>query len=213
MNPARWIVISIGAVLLLLLAACMHVNQATQLTYFLHTDYEAFDVQEEPGLSVSNYVAYCMMPMDKTDDASAKMLQKIAEMYLTSNGYYKLTQPELMAEPKLIPLTFLVGLSYVQSFAYETLQLQMNLYYVDPATRKNVQFWSWKAKYDGYPVSRTTIEPAFRDLFIKQPMDWGEQATMFPPMGAPLQQREQFYEWLANARVRLQNAPPAAPRD
>ena len=116
MKTQRWMLVA--SVCGGLLAGCMHVQESTQLTYFLHTDYEAFDVQEDPERSVSNYVAYCILPMDKKDDAAAQMIEKVAVVYLNSNGYYRLTQQELLAEPALIPMTFLVGLSYVQSFAY-----------------------------------------------------------------------------------------------
>jgi len=192
------------------LAGCVHVNPVTGLTYFLHTDYSVFYIDESPTRPVSNYLGFCLLPMQEAQDDRAVLIHDLLGIYLTSNGYIRVTQPELKAEPKLLDHTFLVGAGYVQSFAYETTQLQVNLYYYDQTTKKNRIFWTWKAKYDAYPVMRKTIEPAFRDVFCKEPIDWGRHEAMFPRRGATELDIDAFYEDLAAARLKASKSPPAA---
>jgi hypothetical protein len=201
-----------------LTSACVHVQKSTDLSYLLHTDYAAFEVNEDPMISVSNFIGYCLLPMDKPEDSRGALLQDLAAKYLSSNGFRRVQWAELRANKRLAPKTFLVGLSYVESFAYETLQLQMNLYFVNTNTHVQTAFWSWKAKYDAYPLNREKVEPAFRDLFLRKPMEIGEDLTLFPRMDALPQDMNAFYLELATARERVSANPerfnrPLAPAD
>lgn len=213
MKLLRGCIVALGVALMALLAACVHVEPATGYTYFLHTDYELFHTSDDPARPVSNFIGYCMLPMEDPNDARAVIVRELAELYLRSNGYIRVTREELLAEPRLIPHTFLVGVGYVESFAHESIQLQMNLYYVDQEKRAHVPFWSWKAKFGGYPVTRRTVEPAFRDLFVREPMDWFKSGTIFPRRGAPPSEVTWFYEYLAAARLAVRTAPPPKPVD
>ncbi|MCX7846623.1 MAG: hypothetical protein N2595_01105, partial [bacterium] len=185
---------------------CVHVEPSTGRTYFLHTDYALFQTSDDPARPVSNYIGYCMLPMEDPRDERAQIVRALVEEYLGSNGYIRVTREELIAEPRLIPHTFLVGVGYVESFTYEEIQLQLNLYYVDEAKRRHVPFWSWKARYGGYPVSRRTVEPALRDLFVREPLDWREHGSIFPRRGAPVSAVGWFYEYLAAARLKVREA-------
>ncbi len=213
MKLSRLSALALCAALVALLPACVHVEPATGYSYFLHTDYELFHTSDDPARPVSNFVGYCMLPMEDPKDTRATIVRELTELYLRSNAYVRVTRDELLAEPRLIPHTFLVGVGYVESFAYETIQLQLNLYYVDQEQRTHVPFWSWKAKYDGYPLARRTVEPALRDLFVRQPMDWNKTAPIFPRRSAPPSEVTWFYEYLAAARLAVRNAPPPPPLD
>lgn len=202
----EWRRVAVGVALLAALSGCVHVEPTTGYTYLLHTDYELFHTSDDPARPVSNYIGYCMLPVEDPRDQRSHILRELVELYLQSNGYIKVTREELVAEPRLIPKTFLVGVGYVESFTYESIQLQLNLYYVDEERRVHVPFYSWKAKFDGYPVTRRTVEPALRDLFVKEPMDWFTHGPIFPRRGAPAAEVERFYEHLAAARLKVRTA-------
>ena len=186
----------------LFITSCFYTHQTTGGTYFLHTDYEKFVVEDRPDNPVSNYVGYCFLPVEKQNDESTKTSIQLLEYFLTEHGYIKILKEEMLAHPPLITKTFMVGLGHHSSFSYDTVQVQLNLYYLDTEKKKNQMFWSWKAKFDGYPISRTVLEPALKDIFFKEPFGKSKQA-LFPRMSAKSNTFERFAANLARARVKL----------
>ena len=192
------LVIGIG-----LLAGCYHQHQSTGLSYFLHTEYDVFNFEEHPTVNPSNFIAFCTLPMDKEDDERSVQLIRLIEHYLQEGGYRKITKDELLANEKLLPYTFLFVVGYTESFTYNSIQIEFNLYQINAQTKANQQFWSWKAKYDGYPISRDTVEPALKDIFILEPIDFKRTETIFPPMSATTNSVRGFLGDLGAARLRI----------
>lgn len=188
---------------LLAAAGCIHTQPSTGLSYLLHDEYEVFHFDESPVITPSNFVGFCMLPMEKVEDERAMGGIELLEYALDKHGYTKVTQEELLAEPRLIPRTFMVGLGYNQSFAYETVEAQINLYVFDQRARQNKLFWSWKGKLDGYPFDRDTFMPMLNDLFVLEPIDWFRHETIFPRCGATSNQIESFMIDLAAARLKI----------
>ena len=197
-TPVR---IILAALLLLCCAGCIYQHPSTGLTYILHDEYETFNFDESPLISPSNFVGYCWLPMDERDDERAQSAIDVITQQLQEHGYVRVAQDELLAEPRLIPKTFMVGLGYQQSFAYNTIQLELSLYQLDMKERKNKLFWVWHAKCDGFPICRNTVEPAAKDIFKNEPLDWGRKDPLFPRMGASSNQLEQFMIDLNQARL------------
>ena len=187
----------------LILTGCMYTHKPTDLTYFLHTEYDVFAFDEHPTITPSNFIAFCTMPMEKSDDDRGRLLTQLVEFSLTEHGYYKVSKDELVIEPRLIPRTFLVGLGYTESFTYDSLQIQLDLFQIDPESQQNNLFWSWKAKFDGYPICRDTVEPALKDVFTLEPIDWNRTEPIFPPMSASTNAVKEFMGFVASARRKL----------
>jgi hypothetical protein len=186
-----------------ILTSCIHQHQTTGLTYFLHTEYDVFNFEEHPTINPSNFIAFCTLPMEKEDDERGILLVRLIEHYLQEHGYYKITKDELLANQALLPYTFLLGVGYTESFSYGTVQIELNLYKINEHTKENDQFWSWKAKYDGYPISRDTIEPALKDIFVLEPIDYKRTETIFPYMSAKTNTVRGFLGDLGAARLRI----------
>ncbi len=190
----------LGIVAAAALTGCIHVHERTGLSYLLHTDYETFHFNEHPDIIVSRFTGYCVLPMEDPDDRRAQVAIDLLRHYLSAHGYVPVTKYELVAEPKLIPKTYMVGFGYHESYAYGTIQVQVNLYIFDREEGKNKMFWSWKGKFDGHPLEQRTLEPVLRDLFLTEPLDWGEHRPIFPRMNAPDAEVEEFMISLAEAR-------------
>jgi hypothetical protein len=186
-----------------ILTSCVHQHQSTGLTYFLHTEYDVFNFEEHPSISPSNFIAFCTLPMEKQEDERGELLIRLIEHYLQQHGYLKISKDELLANEDLIPQTFLVGVGYTESFTYDTIQIEFNLYQINLQTKENEQFWSWKTKFDGYPISRDTVEPALKDIFVLEPIDYKRTETIFPRMSANTNSVRSFMEEIASARLNI----------
>ena len=187
------------------LLGCYYQHPRTQAMYQLHTEYDVFQIDDSPADPVTNYLGFCMMPMEDAEDPRASVLEELTKFYLQSNGYVQVEREQLVADPRLVPDTFLVGLSYVQSFAYGTIQLQMNLYKINPETRQNEQIYAWKAKFDEFPIVQHNVEPAYQDLFCKEPISWPDVGPMFPYRTRPTNEVARFTERAEAARLRVES--------
>ena len=189
-----------------LLSACVYHHARTDRQYFLHTDYQMYGVDmEHPEKSPDDYIGFCVLPLKKPNDPRGQTAVKLVAYYLKEHGYVPVTQEELIANQDLLDRTFMLGVGYHESFAYETLQLQISLYTLDRETRKNEKFWSWKAKFDGYPLDRRRIEPALQDLFVELPMWEEEKGPLFPKMALSTNAVERFMIDVAAARMAVEN--------
>jgi len=188
----------------LLITSCFYTHQTTGDSYFLHTDYETFVVEDRADRPVSNYVGFCFLPVEKLDDESTATSIELLEYFLIKHGYIKIIKKEMLAHPPLIQKTFMVGFGHHSSFSYDTVQVQINLYYLDIKKKKNQMFWSWKAKFDGYPISRADLEPALNDIFFKKPFLSKSKQPLLPKMSAQSNTFEKFVVDLARARMKLQ---------
>ncbi len=203
MNKSKILLLGFVLVSCLLITSCFYTHQTTGDTYFLHTDYETFVVEDRPDIPVSNYIGYCFLPVEKLEDESTINIIELFDYFLTKHGYIKISKEEMLAQPPLIQKTYMVGFGHHSSFSYDTVQMQINLYYLDVKKKKNQIFWSWKAKFDGYPLTRTLVEPAFKDIFFKEPFGKSKQ-PLLPKMSAQSNTFEKFIVDLARARMKLQ---------
>ncbi len=204
MNKSKLLLFGFVLASCMFITSCFYTHQTTGDTYFLHTDYEKFIVEDRADSPVSNYIGYCFLPVEKLDDESTATSLELLEYYFTKHGYVKIIKEELLAYPPLIPKTFMVGFGHHSSFSYDTVQVQLNLYYLDVKKKKNQMFWSWKAKFDGYPLSRTVLDPALYDVFYKEPFGKSKQ-SLLPKMSAQSNVFEKFIVDLARARMKIQD--------
>ncbi len=187
----------------MLVTSCFYTHQTTGDTYVLHTDYEAFLVEDRPDNPVSNYIGYCFLPVNDPEDENVKDSLEILTYFLSNHGYKQIIKEEMLANPDIIPKTFMLGFGHHSSFSHDTIQVQINLYYLDVEKKKNQMFWSWQAKFDGYPLCRSTLEPALNDIFFKEPLGKSKQ-PLLPKMSAQSNTYEKFMIDLAKARMKLQ---------
>ena len=204
MNKSKILLLGFVLILCLFITSCFYTHQTTGDTYFLHTDYETFLVEDRPDIPVSNYIGYCFLPVEKQKDESTINIIELFDYFLTKHGYIRTLKKELLAQPSLIPKTFMVGINHHSSFSHDTLQVQINLHYLNVKKKKNQMFWSWKAKFDGYPITRTVLEPALNDIFFKEPFGKSKQ-PLLPKMSAQSNTFEKFVVDIARARMKIQD--------
>ena len=204
MNKSKILLLGFVLVSCLFITSCFYTHQTTGDTYFLHTDYETFLVEDRPDIPVSNYIGYCFLPVEKQKDESTINIIELFDYFLTKHGYIRTLKKELLAQPSLIPKTFMVGINHHSSFSHDTLQVQINLHYLNVKKKKNQMFWSWKAKFDGYPITRTVLEPALNDIFFKEPFGKSKQ-PLLPKMSAQSNTFEKFVVDIARARMKIQD--------
>ena len=185
-----------------ILAGCFYHDKNTDLDYMLHTEYEIFDISKNPNVDLTKFLGFCMMPLDKEDDERGKTCVNLLTHYLKEKGYIEVQREELVAEPKLVPNTALVGIGYNESYMYGTIQLEINAYEINKKGGGDM-VWSWKAKFDGYPVCQRTIEPALKDLFNLEPVNYDKHEPIYKKPEASTNDVEKFMVNLARARKKL----------
>ncbi len=185
-----------------LFSGCFYHDKTTDLDYMLHTEYEIFDISKDPNVDFSKFVGFCMMPLDKFDDEKGKTCVNLLRYYLKEKGYVEVKREEIVAEPALIPNTALVGIGYNESFMYGTIQLQIDVHKINEKGGGDV-IWTWKAKFDGYPVCQKTIEPALKDLFNLEPINYDKKEKLYKKIKAPKEEIETYMINLAKARRKL----------
>jgi len=196
-------------ILLLIIAftvsGCFYHDKSTDLDYMLHTDYEIFDISKNPNINFSNYVGFCMMPLSKPDDVRGQTCVNLLRHYLKKAGYVEVQREELIAEPALVPHSVLVGIGYDESYLYGTIQLEADVYKINEKGGGDL-IWSWKAKFDGYPVCQKTIEPALEDLFELEPVNYDKKEKLYKKIKAPKYLIEEYMINLSKARRKLREA-------
>lgn len=184
----------------LCLVGCVYQQKYTKLSYMLNTEYNVFDIKEEPELSFSNFVGYCMMPMKDPGDVRAQEALALIDKFIGENGYIRVATNEIVKNQYVAAKTFLVSFGYVETFTEGTIEVVLNLHAANPAHRNDVVFWSWQAEYEEYPLEKATIEPALTDIFKKEPLDWSRKDRLFPLLCAPSNMVQTFTYELERAR-------------
>ncbi len=197
-SPSTLRIVILAAVLSLV--GCVYQNKSNKLSYVLNTQYNVFDIKEEPNFTFSNFVGYCMMPMKNANDGRTKEVLPIIEKYISENNYVKVTTNEILNNKFVAAKTFLVSFGYIETFTDGKIEIQLNLHAADPSGKKDVVFWSWQAEYDAYPLDRKTIEPALNDIFKKEPLDWSRKDRLFPLRCAESNMVDAFMTELERAR-------------
>ena len=199
--------LSILLVITFLMSGCFYHDKETDLDYMLHTEYEIFDISKDPNTDFTKFVGFCMMPLEKQDDERGRTCQNLLRHYLKEAGYIEVKREEIVAEPKLIPHTALVGIGYNESYMYGTIQLEIDVYQINEKGGGDL-VWSWKAKYDGYPVCQKTVEPALEDLFTLEPVNYDKKEKLYRKIKAPKQEIENYLVNLSQARRKLRGENP-----
>ncbi|RLD12002.1 MAG: hypothetical protein DRI44_02150, partial [Chlamydiae bacterium] len=134
-------------IVMLSLTGCFYHDKSTDLDYMLHTEYEVFDITKDPNIDFKKFVGFCMMPLDKENDKRGSICKKLLTHRLKEKGFIEVQREELVAEPKLVPNTALVGIGYNESYMYGTIQLEVDVYKINKKGSGDM-VWSWKAKFD-----------------------------------------------------------------
>jgi len=187
------------AVVAFALASCFYHDKHTDTDYILHTEYEVFDITKDPNVDFEKFVGFCMMPLENEEDERGKTCISLLSHRLKEKGFVEVKREELVAESGLVPTTILVGIGYNESYLYGTIQLEINAYKINKKGSGDM-IWSWKAKFDGYPVCQQTIDPAFDDLFQLEPVDYGKTEPLYKKIKASTNDIERFMINLAKAR-------------
>jgi len=189
---------------LFILSGCFYHDKTTNMDYILHTEYEIFDITKDENVDFTKFVGYCMMPLEKEDDVRGLTCVKLLRHRLKEKGFVEVQREELVAEPKLVPNTVLIGIGYNESYMYGTIQLEINVYEINEKGGPDM-IWSWKAKFDGYPVCQQTIEPVLDDLFNLEPVNYDETEPLYKKIRAPEAEIEKYMVNLAKARRKIKN--------
>lgn len=195
----------IGTCVTLFLSGCMYTHPRTERTYMQSQEYEIFSIEEHPTVLPSEFVGFCVLPLQNPADPRGRATVDLVSNYMERHGYKRVTQEELRAHTPLVKRTFMLGVGYEESFSHNTLGLTLTLYYLDPVTLQNIPFYTAKTKFDGYPIKRETLQPVMRDLFDTTPMWDSKGETIFPRMSADASIVEQYMLDLAFARMKLQH--------
>jgi len=185
------------------LTSCFYHDKHTDTDYILHTEYEVFDIYKDPNTDFTKVIGFCMIPLEKDDDERGKVCKNLLIHRLKDKGFVEVQRQELVAESKLLPNTVLVGIGYNESYMYGTIQLEVNVYKISEEGGIGNLIWSWKAKFDGYPICQNTIDPAFEDLFNLEPVDYGKKDPLYKKIKAPESEIEKFMINLAKARRKI----------
>lgn len=188
----------------LLLTGCAYTNPVNGYTYLFGHEYNSFNVEQSLNLSPSNYVGFCFMPMKETDERGvADLVRGLTSQYLINQGYVLVTQEDLLEDTSLIDYTFLVGFEYTESMLFERFDLAIQLYNADRADGyKNKLFWEFSCQKEDFPISRSSLEPVYQDLFTKEPCNWGVYETLFPRRSVPNKIINEYNQRLSAARDR-----------
>ena len=181
------------------LTSCFYHDKTTDTDYILHTEYEVFDITKDPNVDFTKFVGFCMMPLEKEEDERGKTCISLLSHRLKEKGFVEVQREELVAESGLLPSTVLVGIGYNESYMYGTIQLEINVYKINKKGGGDM-IWSWKAKFDGYPVCQQTVDPALDDLFHLEPVDYGKTEPLYKKIKASTNDIERFMINLAKAR-------------
>ncbi len=206
MNHSRRAGVAGLAALAALLAGCIYTHGPTGKTYIISADPATVEFASPPDVNFSNYVGYCLALPAMQDDVGLQEAMQLLDEQFQRSQYVAVKQAELLAERGLLSNTFVVHFSYSQYFEEGRIEMRLALHELSPAAANDRMIWSWRAQIKDYPISRSNIAPALRDVFDEQPLDWGTRETILPRMAAPSNTVAAFMTALehARAKVRLQ---------
>jgi len=189
------------ALIVLVIGACSHPQAKTDFGYMVNNRYAAIHRSDKPEHGLSNFIGYCVLPLQKPDDPRGKAVQTVFARYLTQAGYIPVETAAFMHNAHVQEKTFLVGISYTESFDAGAAAVTVDLHAIEPATKADNTIWSWSVTLNSYPLDDAAFDPAVHDLFTPQPLQLNSLEPIFPAMTATPEEIAQFQTELARARA------------